>query len=128
MTIEEAIKRIRSHMRNHHIGEYPHIYIKEALDMAIAALQEKQDREKPMTNADRIRAMSDEELADFMNKEHDFCKNWPKCMEMLDHNELVPDNWCKKCLLAWLQKPVEDSPIPVRFHLDKQESGLLEED
>ena len=47
MTIEEAIKRIRSHMRNHHIGEYPHIHIKEAMDMAIAALQEKAERENP---------------------------------------------------------------------------------
>lgn len=79
------------------------------------------------TNADRIRAMNDEQLADFMNKEQDYCKNWPKCMELLDHNELIPDNWCKKCLLAWLQKPVEEPQLPVRFHLDKQESGLLEE-
>lgn len=82
---------------------------------------------KPRTNADRIRAMNDLELADFMNKEHDYCKNWPKCMELLDHNELIPDSWCKKCLLAWLQKPVEEPQLPVRFHLDKQESGLLEE-
>lgn len=43
MTIEEAIRRIQSHMRNHHIGEYPHIYIKEALDMAIDALREQEE-------------------------------------------------------------------------------------
>jgi hypothetical protein len=42
MTGEEAIRRIQSHMRNHHIGEYPHIYIKEALDMAIDALREQE--------------------------------------------------------------------------------------
>lgn len=82
---------------------------------------------KPMTNADRIRAMSDEELADFMNKEHDYCNNWPKCMEMLDTDELIPDNWCKGCLIKWLQKPVAEPTLPVRFHLDKQESGLVEE-
>lgn len=38
MTIPEAIQRIRGHMEVHHIGEPPHIYIKQALDMAIAAL------------------------------------------------------------------------------------------
>ena len=43
MTREEAIRRIQSHMRNHHIGEYPHIYIKEALDMAIDALREQEE-------------------------------------------------------------------------------------
>ena len=38
MTNEEAIKRIKDHMRVHGIGEYPHIYIEEALLMAIEAL------------------------------------------------------------------------------------------
>ena len=47
MTNDEAIRRIQDHMRVHHIGEYPHIHIKEALDMAIAALQEKAERENP---------------------------------------------------------------------------------
>ena len=43
MTREEAIKRIRHHMVVHHIGEPPHIYIKEALDMAIDALREQEE-------------------------------------------------------------------------------------
>ena len=34
----EAIKRIKDHIRVHHIGEYPHIKISEALSMAISAL------------------------------------------------------------------------------------------
>jgi hypothetical protein len=34
----EAIKRIKDHVRVHHIGEYPHIKIAEALNMAISAL------------------------------------------------------------------------------------------
>lgn len=44
MTREEAIKRIQDHMEVHHIGQYPHIHIKEAMDMAIAALQEQEKR------------------------------------------------------------------------------------
>ncbi len=34
----EAIKRIKDHIRVHHIGEYPHIKIAEALNMALSAL------------------------------------------------------------------------------------------
>ena len=44
MTAEEAIKRIRDHMDVHHIGEYPHIKISEALNMAISALREQEER------------------------------------------------------------------------------------
>ena len=39
MTREEAINRIKNHMVAHHIGEYPHIKLKEALDMALSALR-----------------------------------------------------------------------------------------
>ena len=50
MTKEEAIHRIREHMRVHRIGEYPHIYIKQALDMAINALLTQ--REQPRENTE----------------------------------------------------------------------------
>ena len=39
MTQEEAINRIEDHMAVHHIGEYPHFKLKEALDFAISALR-----------------------------------------------------------------------------------------
>ena len=39
MNNEEAIKRIKDHIRVHHIGEYPHIKIEEALNIAISALE-----------------------------------------------------------------------------------------
>ena len=39
MTREEAIDRIKDHMVAHHIGEYPHIKLKEALDMALSAIR-----------------------------------------------------------------------------------------
>ena len=34
----EAVKRIKDHMSIHHIGEYPHIKLGEAMEMAIHAL------------------------------------------------------------------------------------------
>ena len=63
MTIAEAIKRIRNHMDVHRIGQYPHIYIGEALTMAIAALQEKAEREdpKPLT-IEELRQMDGESV------------------------------------------------------------------
>ena len=46
------------------------------------------------TNADRIRSMSDEELAEFL-AEHD--------LSLDDNNLPMPDDW-----LDWLQSPVDD--------------------
>ena len=47
MTIQEAVKRINKHMSIHHIGQYPHIYLAEAMQMALDALREKAEREDP---------------------------------------------------------------------------------
>ena len=44
MTTQEAIGRIRNHMVVHHIGEYPHVKLAEALEMAIKALMEKGEK------------------------------------------------------------------------------------
>ena len=57
-------------------------------------------REAPMTNADRIRAMSDEELAVVMY--HPFCdkRTDKECKAFGD---------CNQCALEWLQQPAEDS-------------------
>lgn len=74
MTNEEAIRRIKEHMIHHHIGEYPHIFIGEALEMAIAALREQEALKvnKPLTR---------EELQKFIgrcvwwNGETCYCEN-----------------------------------------------------
>lgn len=44
MTVIEAIKRIQHHIDVHRIGEYPHIKLGEALNMAISALREQEKR------------------------------------------------------------------------------------
>jgi len=54
---------------------------------------------KPQTNADRIRAMSDEELAEWATD--DFC-------ELLCGSTFVCDGDCSKKLLEWLKKDVSD--------------------
>lgn len=56
---------------------------------------------EPMTNADRIRAMSDEELATVM-----MCPNENGLAE-IDCDKSDSCN-CYECLLKWLQEKVEE--------------------
>ena len=52
---------------------------------------------KPQTNADRIRAMSDEELADVVANGVGCVRKAPHCM----------DDDCTPCIRKWLQQPAE---------------------
>lgn len=47
MTKREAVNRIKEHMRIHGIGQPPHVYISEALNLAITALEEPDPSWKP---------------------------------------------------------------------------------
>ena len=61
---------------------------------------------KKGTNADRIRAMSDEELAVGIKKI--FIGKSPWC----DHHcKLDDENSCSGCLLEWLKRPAEGDPL-----------------
>ena len=68
----------------------------------------------PMTIADKIRAMTDDQLADFLypmtfgiDPAASFCKNKKECGDLLDADKEIPEEWCKKCLQGWLQQPAE---------------------
>lgn len=66
----------------------------------------------PKTNGDRIRAMTDEELAEKITAldlgEVPYCSlNDARCNEMAKRNELITPEMCKKCCIAWLQKEAE---------------------
>lgn len=69
------------------------------------------DGHKPMTNGDRIRGMTDEELCDLLWEAHNgtwfspYCQSKRECWEKAPG---IPDEWCKKCLLEWLQQPVKE--------------------
>ena len=58
-------------------------------------------RTEPITNADRIRAMSDEELCKFLGE----CKFCDICVEGCDSCTYNGD--CDKRLLEWLKQPAE---------------------
>lgn len=59
------------------------------------------DHAKPQTHADRIRAMSDEELCEFLSH-YKFCDI---CDEGCDN--CAYDGDCDKRLLEWLNQPAE---------------------
>lgn len=93
MNREEAIKVLRTESIELG-GSVPSVCrFLEALDMAVKALEEVPDKDfwknEPMTNAQKIRAMSDEELAKLL-----CCTGW----RMFEQ---------KECL-EWLQQPAEE--------------------
>ena len=65
-----------------------------------------------MTNLERIRAMTDEELERFLMDAHDgkvyipFCTSKPECDDLLD-NFQIDEEQCRGCMREWLKKPVE---------------------
>ena len=63
----------------------------------------------PKTNGDRIRAMSDEELAECLYHGFDinYCTIGPQCEERLETGRGVPAEWCKGCIMKWLKQPAE---------------------
>ena len=65
---------------------------------------------KVLTNADRIRAMSDEELAKLLycSDSLGWCHNLPECANMLDTDDGVPEEKCMACLAVWLKQPAEE--------------------
>lgn len=97
MTREEAIKVLRTESIELG-GSAPSVCrFWEALDMAIAALMEPEGKDTYVpTNADRIRAMTDEEIAEVSSFR--FCPS-----EMIDKPCTFRN--CKECWIEWLQQP-----------------------
>lgn len=73
-------------------------------DSECAAFNRSVD-DKPMTNADRIRSMSDEELSEFINDSIacDHCIHDSHCNEFDNYQK------CLEGVLNWLRLPVEDT-------------------
>ena len=100
MTTEEAIKIFEAW------AECKYRPTHDAAVLALSALRAQQEREnpKPMTNADRIRAMSDEELAKMMT----FGAGEFDCYECRRTEDEPCDMNCEERCLEWLRKPEEE--------------------
>lgn len=106
MNREEAINRIENHMEVHGIGEYPHIALKEALDMAITALRpvsreqvEKSWRGEWMGSAD---GYADGELV-YDTWE---CSHCGYVIDEEDDPDMLPQ-FCPKCYAAMTDEAVQ---------------------
>ena len=102
MTKKEAIKVLRTESIELG-GSVPSVCrFWEALDMAIAALMEQEGKDTNVpTNADRIRAMSDKELAEFL---------WNFNLADVSTDKLgeFGPHMFRYRLKEWLQQPAED--------------------
>ena len=97
MTREEAIEAIKCNW-----PDSRYTILREALDMAVKALEDVPDKNVgKMTNADRIRSMSDEELAEFL---WDFNLADVSTVKM---GEFGPHMFRHR-LKEWLQMPAEE--------------------
>lgn len=108
MTREEAIRRIKDHIKVHHIGEYPHIRIAEALNMAIAAIRAQQEAEKnePLT-LDELREMEGEPYWHVSLQSDLLQHHWailPSEVAKCPQDYFYSERW-----LAYRHKPKEDA-------------------
>ena len=106
MTREEAIKVLRTESIEL-CGSAPSVCrFWEVLDMAVKALEDVPNKyfwkNEPLTNAQKIRSMSDEELAKLLL---DGCRG-SKCDDQ-PQNEWGNVN-CFQCRMNWLQMPAEE--------------------
>lgn len=91
MTREEAIKVLRTESVEIGGNAVSVCRFFEALDMAVKALEDATDKDvgknEPLTNAQKIRSMNDEELAEFL-------------IDLADDGNLK--------IREWLQQPAEE--------------------
>ena len=85
----------------------------DAVDMAISALRQQDVADKdvgknePLTNAQKIRSMTDEELVNlhYSGSAHCIASDPTVCDRHDFIGNLTP---CEQCYLKWLQQPAED--------------------
>ena len=96
MTRKDAIEAIKCNW-----PDSRYTILREALDMAVKALEDVTDKDVgKMTNADRIRAMSDEELVEFIKN---IKVRAALCKAVKDN-----DAFEALCSAEWLQQPTEE--------------------
>ena len=66
------------------------------------------------TIGDKIRDVSDEEMAEFilandLDDEIHFCKSTPECNAILDSGGAITHEMCMKCCIDWLHQPASFS-------------------
>ena len=111
MTNEEAIKVLRTESVEIGGNAVSVCRFLEALDTAVKALEYVPDKDvgknEPLTNAQKIRSMTDEELVNlhYSGSAHCIADDPAVCDRHDFIGNLTP---CEQCYLKWLQQPAEE--------------------
>ena len=119
MTREEAIEVLENgewweELTEWYMVAHPeHNKLHDAVDMAISALRQQDVADKdvgknePLTNAQKIRSMTDEELVNlhYSGSAHCIASDPTVCDRHDFIGNLTP---CEQCYLKWLQQPAEE--------------------
>lgn len=118
----ETLRNVDDHIEYNE--EYGGIRYTSAFVRMVEYVLELLKGPKQQTNADRIRGMSDEELAEFISTKYPchMCTVGTKFDSRGD--EPCNPEWCIEGTLEWLRQPVQPTPDAPDTH---EHSGLLEE-
>ena len=74
-----------------------------------------EDIKTPIPNADKLRSMTDEELAHtllHLDSFNTFCTIFKECVERVNQGEDIPESRCEACILRWLREEYPTAPRP----------------
>ena len=106
----ERMKRYKLRRLEQRIEEAKADHFREVKKMVV---EEMQGHRKVDSIADKVRAMSDREIAlammeFFVDERIKFCQDKPECVAAMDKGDIVSDDKCVECLVAWLQQPANE--------------------
>ena len=96
----------------------------EELDRIMDKILDNQDLDKvkqePKTRIEHIRSMSVEELADAIMERSEISTAIDFCQNFCGEYENIPESECKKCLIKYLNSPVEQKKtIPTEYFKER---------
>ena len=104
--IDKLIGKLEEHRSLHNANDCLNIVIYATYNYAIKIVNQLAEEYKPKSNADKIRNMSDEELAEFLPVVFDsMCNPTDRCREVVvNHGECTKTT---EGALRWLQSEAE---------------------
>ena len=95
----------------------------QQLPKAYRPEEENEKTKVVQTRIECIRSMSVEEMADKIlaseiSTSIDFCQEFSECQNLNEKGEEIPDEMCKKCLVKWLNSPVEQQKVIPTKHFE----------
>lgn len=77
-------------------------------EQMVRVIEEYNEQNKPMTNADRLRAMTDEEWLEFAKRQKRVWFNFPCGVVCEGKCEVNTEEECHKIIMRWLKQPAKE--------------------